>query len=469
MRHQLDRCGAAPEFLLKLAPQEWDNILVDPHGRWVATVRKCNIEVRGHFNAVHVDEEVFVRDTAGGRQIARFRAPRGIRGLTSSPDGVTIRGLTAAPAKEDNGPSVNFGGDPVSFSIPQGSLRVLVPGHAPDSAACKVEDETPEARQVLRSVRMLESLWALPTDKQSKVFTGSGNTLWLDAGATIATLDPLTGKTLRRFPSGRTDDTARFAAPHSGGFLTAAGDTLSWVPFVPRAGAGQGRGVIDHRPGWQLGQLHLQGRGVVGLWSASEHTRVRARSADGVAMRALVVTYDAKTLRAVGRRALQEDELGMMGDYTERPYAEAYFPMCADSVGRMTTGYDWRLSHFDSFRLVACGLGTTQTVLWSHLDVQPRPLPETFPSFEQERAVLGRDAQLAVARDGGLLRVFDSTSRSEVAQISLAGKGAPVSTVVIATDGLILVEAGVQRESGPSREVTAYSIRPCAAAGANKK
>ena len=469
VRHQLDRCDAKPSVLLKLKPNEWENLLVDPAGRWVATVRKRKADMRGNFDGSDTDEELLVHDPASGKEIARFRVPRGMRGMLASPDGLQIRGLTAVPSK-DPYQRVNYGGDPVSVDLPPANLRQTALAPPSVSASCPIEDEMPQARTVARSLRLLDPLWTLMIDESSRLVSGKDDALWLDEGAMITALDPLTGKTLGRFPSGRTDETRKVAAPHSGGFISFEGDTLSWEAFGQAAQRPRGRRMIERMPGWRVGQVHFQGRGLVAYWTALEQTKVAPQRGEAESPRALVVTYDAASLRSVARRRVAEDELGMLGDYTEPHYAPAHFPLCVDAAGAMDKGFDWRLGHFDSFRMVACGsAGAKRTVLWSHLDIAPKSASASVDPYETQRAVLGHDAGIAVAHDGGVLRVFDVAARHEMAQVSLTEKGPPYVATVRARAGVVLVEYGVQRDSGPARAVGAYLLAPRPGAQRNKK
>lgn len=452
VRHRLDRCDHRPEYLAKLAPDQWKNALVDPLGRWIAVVDKP-----GAHNKP-VDETVSVRDIRSGNEFARFHAPAGIRGLLAAHDGASITGLTVVPDKRDGQDRENYGGEPVRFDIPRDKLAATRAPAPTPTAVCAIEDETPQARKVLRTSRLLTPAWSIPLAEFESAFPGNDDALWLDRGATVSRLDPATGRVRGQFPTGRRENMTFVAAPRSGGYITYEGDTLAWRSFKP----GAGRRVIEKRPGWTVAQVNLQGRSVVAFWQAPENARVPVRWETRQDIEA--VAYHARTLKPVLKRHMAGDTLGMIGDVTDAVYGGAAFALCTDSLGPLRSGHDWRLSHFDSFRFLSCGPRSSQTRMWSHIDIAPR----VDKGVEYVRAALAHDGSIAVAQDGGQLRVFDAAAREEIAQIALKGGHKPNAVFVLARLGLILVETPAEQSVQFRNEVTAYALPRLAKMG-NKK
>ncbi len=404
------------------------------------------------------DEEIVLSDIVTGKEIGRFQAPGGVRGLVFAPDGRSLHGLSAQHEKNEYGFKSNFGGDPLRFDIRQPLTAVPANTAAATSAVCQVEDAVPGASDITRHQRPLRQVWTAPRSDGARIFAGKDGDIWLDTGKAIAKLDPRTGRKGRGYPKPGGQDVRTIPAPLTGGYVSYQDDTLAWRPF-PGAASGAARRVIERRPGWAIENVNLQGRGIVVFWTAKEGTKVPA-TADGTPFDTRVVTYDASTLRPVATRRAQSDAVHMVGDRTDPDFASAYFAPCSDSAGPMRSGFDWRLSHFDSFRLLACGPGAaeTKTVMWSHIDASPRrPAVVTEPG-EDKRSVLAQDGHFAAARDGNVLRVFDITAKTEVGQITVGAFPDMPKVIIRATDKLIVVEVGVQRGDVFSNEVHAYSL-----------
>ena len=157
----------------------------------------------------------------------------------------------------------------------------------------------------------------------------------------------------------------------------------------------------------------------------------------------LIATYDAATQKRQTERRTNFDTYYMSGDEGDPAYRKLFLPACYDGAGQVMSGYDWQLSHFDSFRAYACGSGAaaTKTVFWSYLNIAPRLVPPPAGEESDYRRVWVLDGTIGVAQDGALMRVFDIATRREIAQIATSFAGAAQAVQLIKSKGLLLIES----------------------------
>ncbi len=497
MQGTLGVCKSKPVSRYPLAAWQWDSFLMDPLGRWIAGVRKGD----DRMSKDGFIEELIVIDVDTRRQVMRLPLKEEVRGLVATQDGGTIYGLTPRAVDPSTGmpaavaPGATAGGELVKIRVDLGRLSTPKAMMAAwDATPCTIEDETPSARSVHHQRRLLQPLWTVPivsrvdlrqrtlsrrgegVDRQSVVNTpcieqdwGSNSfvmqdkTLWLDRFSEIAQLDTSSGATIRTLPTPRKENVCSIPVPMAGGFISYQGDTLSWRPFEAGAAGTTARRVIEVRPGWFVSEVRAAARSFAAVWLAKPGT-APPKDEHGQALDALIANYDAATQRRQNERRTPQGAIEL-GYEADPAYQKLFLPACRDAAGPVTSGYEWQVSHFDSFRAYACGssAGATRTVFWSHLDIAPRPAP---PPFDEEGALQRRtwalDGTIGVAQDGALLRVFDIATRREIAQIAMSAPGATQAVHLIEAKGLVLIESIDYDQAGDKeyrRNLRAYSFK----------
>ncbi len=396
---------------------------------------------------------------------------------------------TAAP--EDRGagevlpskPSATASGQVLSFPIGVKRLATPpVPNSGWSPAACRVEDETASARSVRPNARVLKPLWTVPLqavaelrqrmppgpDTQGQTcseesangasFVTQGQ-LWIDRLTDIAMLDPSSGRPLRKLPTPRSNKVCSVPVPEAGGFVNRQGDTLSWRPFEPVSGS-VARQVVDSRPGWRVSEVMAMPRGFAAVWFAKPGAVVPA-PVDGQARDMAITTYHATTRKRIDETFADAGSFAMGGDGGPS-HEQLFLPACRDLVGARTSGFDWRVSHFGSFRAQACKPDGTQTVFWSHLDIAPKPaLPDDVARGFSLRRVWPTDGPIALAQNGGRVHVFDLTERQEVGRIQLPPEAQIQVAHVMRSAGLVVIESidADTPDAMPQLRLRAYSYK----------
>ena len=501
MQGTLGACNSKPVSRFPLAAGDWVSFLMDPLGRWIAGVRKVDTGAQDGKNKKGLVEELIVVDLGTRRQVVRLPLKEEVHGLVSTHDGGTIYGLTARPIDRSTGmpttqaPGPHAVGEVVKVRVDLGRVSTpKAPTATWDATPCKIEDETPSARSVHHPRRFTQPLWSVPIESVTDLHQraqerrgGSGDgqsaanmtctgqiltsnsfvmqdkTLWLDRFSEIAQLDTSSGRTIKTLPTPRKDNVCSLPVPEAGGFVNYQGDTLTWRPFDPSAAGATARHVIEVRQGWQVSQVRAAARSVVAVWNAKPGT-APPKGEDGQPMDVLIATYDAATRSRQNERRITSDAYEIDGgdDPAYEAYERLFLPACRDTAGRLTSGYDWRVSHFDSFRAYACspGASATQTVFWSHLDIAPQSAPPSVRDGAYLRRTWVLDGTTGVAQDGAVMRVFNIATRHELAQIAVSFR--EVQAVhLIESKGLLLIESvdydvAVDRSS---RNLRAYSFK----------
>jgi len=492
-------CELKPVSRFPLAAWDWVSFLMDPLGRWIAGVRKVDARQQDGKNHEGFVEELVVLDLDTRRQVVRLPLKE-VHGLVSTHDGGTIYGLTPRPIDPSTGmptakaPGPNAGGELVKIRVDLGRVSTQKsPLAAWDATPCKIEDETPSARSVHHQRRLLQPLWTVPvegvTDLRQRALERRGEgvdgqsaantrcteqnltsnsfvmqdkTLWLDRFSEIAQLDTSSGRTIKTLPTPRKENVCSIPAPMVGGFISYQGDTLSWRPFDASAAGATARHVIEVRQGWYVSEVRAAAKSIIAVWRAKPGT-APPKDEQGQLMDLLIVTYDAATQSRQNERKINADTYEMIGDEGDPAYEWLFLPACRDTAGLVTSGYDWRVSHFDSFRAYACSpsAAATQTVFWSHLDIAPQSAPPPVGDVAHLRRTWVLDGTTGVAQDGALMRVFDIARRQEIAQIATSSPGAAQAVQLIESNRLLLIESIDYDKAADmsSRNLRAYSFK----------
>ena len=459
MQSRPGACHSRAVSRFPLTAWDWSSLLVDPLGRWVAGVHKLD-PTHGEATSVadHVSE-LLILDIDTQRQIARHALPDGMIGLVATHDGSRIFGLTPRPIDPKTGVPAAAGvgpvggGELVEIDVDLGQVTTpKLSAVAWDAAPCTVEDETASARTVRHESRLLRPLWEQPLESLDQLrrqvqeegrpgavleseapsackepdptrssFVMVDETVWVDRLSKIAQLDTATGRALRTLPTPRSATVCSIPSPAARGFVNHQGDTLSWRPFDGAASGATARQVIDVRPGWYVSDMRSEARQIVAIWRAKPGTATAKDKNDQV-MDVAIATYDAVHRKPIGDRPTNADAYDMVGDPGD-PEFDRFLSPCHDTAGPLTSGYDWHVSYFDSFRAYACAPAgaAMSTVLWSHFDIAPKLGPAPPLEEPHERRAWVVSGPIGVFQDDATMRAFDVSSRREIAQVALAG------------------------------------------------
>lgn len=469
---RLGGCKSVGRSVFPMAEWDWQSMVVDPLGRWVAGVRSVARDEKGRRDAGGVVEWLEVFDLSNHQLIAKRAFKQSGYGLVPLPDGSAIFGLTGPGIdqngwlQESEGLSV---GDLVRLDLPLDRLKETRPAPEPWQSDCLLEDEVKGARNVQRQDRKARLLWSVtapeienPCDYSRKPysFVMPDQTLWVDDSGSIQQIDARTGKALKKLPAPYKAKTCHLPVPASGGFVSYEGDMLVWR--VLESGAIAPPRLIDRRPGWRVWSVRWDQdvRALVGYWMAKpESLPANVKSREFKDFR--VVLYHPQTLVRLSEVETASDANEIGGDGEPSPLSP-----CQRAAGPQTEGHDWRLSHFDSFRAYQCGpsAGQTRTVLWSHIDIRPDIQPKNEPEsvWVGIRRVWGEVDGVAVAQDGKRLLVYEIASRRELAHFesdSFDGDHL-VAVHLLPQHSLVVVETHIHPELGQEkRRLSAYAYR----------
>ena len=463
-------CGAAPRTRAPVGDDLGAAIVVDPYGRWFASSHPLDAMRDAVQWASGARYALVVQDMATGRELARVTSKYTWTGLVATPDGGTLFALAAQPVEPETGETI--AGSPV---VPDGEQLVQVklpdaataaardPAKAWERGFCREAGETPDARAMTRAEHWLKPLWSrdLSTDADAAAhdaqaaasdlracsdaplsptpFRTPDGGVWLDLGTRIAQLDPLKGTLAASLPTPRTKSACSLVTPAGNGFLSAAGDTLTWRPLASAIDPAKRR-VVDRHPGWSVGTAAVQGDVVRVIWRAGQRTAVE-RDAHDAPLNLLVVDVDSSGKRVRESRSAESAHEGdaealALDASGQRQQAPA---PCHDTRGApLAIGYDWRAGPFGTQRGVTCGPlpGMARLVWWSGASIAPR-LDSSAPT---PRALPAIDGAIAAFADDTTLHVVNLALQREFAQVDLANV-TDGRTWVIAARRLVLVEA----------------------------
>jgi hypothetical protein len=480
LQSSLHSCQAKPVARLALAPWQWVAYAVDPLGRWIAGVKKLDgtaLAGAGRSGRRYV-EELSILDMRSGKVMETVPLVQALHGLVVTPDGSSILGITPLPL--DPKP----GGDVVHITVPPSALSLpKVEGAAFAAAPCKIENETPWARKVERTARLLEPLWTRPMpalgDRQSLSapplvcnslgahggsFTMPDQTLWLDQHADMAQLDWRTGRPLKSLPTPRKRPVCSTPMPEAGGFINYRGDTASFQTFESLLSSGSQRQILDTKKGWYVHDITWSddagqaARSFSIVWRIKPET-TPGKNARGEIIDTLISIYDASSKRRTQEVGMQADnyEMGVWdGSGVMDAVSAATCPL-QPSAGERVVRFE--RSYFDSFRAYRCGADrkSLETVFWTGLDIAPKP--STAGPFEGGK-VLAMGASIGVVADGrGMVRIYDLHARKELAQIQPAF-GSLVHQVRLSEErGIVVLESMDQMGERSERNLRAYAFR----------
>ena len=463
-------CGTAPRTRAPVRDDLGAAIAVDPYGRWFASSRALDATRDADEWAGGARFALIVQDMATGRELERATSRYALAGLVATPDGGTLFALAAQSVEPETGEAI--AGSPavpdreqlVEMKLPDAATAAARdPAKAWERGFCKEAGEAPGARAMTRSEHWLKPLWArdLSADADAAAHDAQGSTtdlrtcsdaplsptpfrtpdggVWLDLGARIARLDPLKGTLSASLPTPRTKAVCSLVTPAGNGFLSAAGDTLTWRPLASAIDPARRR-VVDRHPGWSVGIAGLQGDVVRVIWRAGPRTAVE-RDANDAPLNLLVVDVDSSGKRV---REFRSAESALEGDARvlavdasgQRQQAPA---PCHDTRGTpLAIGYDWRAGPFGTQRAVTCGPlpGMARLVWWSGATIAPRP-DSSDPTPRAQPAI---DGAIAAFADDTTLHVVNLALQREFAQVDLTS-GTDGRTWLIAGKRAVLVES----------------------------
>ena len=459
-------CGTAPRPRAPVGDDLGAAVVVDPYGRWFASSQALDATRDAGDWARGARFALIVRDMPTGRELARVASRYALTGLVATPDGGTLFALAARSVEPETGdviagsPAVPDGEQLVQVTLPDAATSApRDPAKAWERGFCKEAGEIPNARAMARSEHWLKPLWSrdLGADADAAAhdaqvvaadlrpcndaplspmpFRTPDGGVWLDLGTRIAQLDPVKGTLAASLPTPRTKTVCSLVTPAGNGFLSAAGDTLTWRPLASAVDAAKRR-VVDRRPGWSAGIAGVQGDVVRVIWRAGQRTAVE-RDANDAPLNLLVVDYDSSGKRVRESRSAESAHEGEAELFALD--ASAAPAPCHDHRGTpLAIGYDWRAGPFGSQRAVTCGPlpGMARLVWWSGATIAPR-LDSSAPTPGAQPAI---DGAIAVFADDTTLHVVNLALQREFAQVDLAG-GTDGRTWVIAGKRLVLVEA----------------------------
>lgn len=466
----LGACKPVWRPVFPLVAREWQSMVVDPRGRWVAGVRPASRSEAGRQGAGDVVEWLEVFDLGTRRLITKRPFVQSVYGLVALPDGSAILGLTGPEIDQFGFQQEKEGvatGEMFRLDVPLARVKRPQPMSAPWQDACLVEDEVKGARTLQQPGRNARLLWSITAtelenlcdyiQQETYSFLMPDQTLWMGSRAGISQIDPLTGRRLKTLPAPYKAKACHLPVPQSGGFISYEGDTLVWRAL--EAGVAVGRKVIDRRPGWRVRYVRWDeaAGALVVYWVAKPRNRLDG-SQDDMLEDMAVVLHHPQTLVKLSEVATTTAGNEMGGD-GEPPQPAP----CQREAGPQTTGHDWRVSHFGSFRAYECGPapGQTRTVLWSHIDVHPRVVSSEQDRVRRAWAVADG---VAVAQDGNRLQVFDIKRRREMARIGIdqgeMNWDNPVAVHLLPGSALVLVETADTAPSGATQiRLNMYSYR----------
>jgi hypothetical protein len=459
-------CGAAPRTRAQVGDEIGAAFVVDPYGRWFASVQPLDAVRDAAEMATGARSALVVQDMATGRQLDRVTSKYKLIGLVATPDGATLFALASQPVEPETGeivagtPAVPDAERVLEVKLPDAAtLATRDTAKAWERGACKEAGEVPGARAMVRAEHVLQPLWArdlgaatasatgtsevarcVERPNGSRLFRTPDGGLWLDLDTQVATIDTKTGALAPGLPTPRTGKVCSVVTPAGNGFLNASGDTLSWRPLAAATDASKRR-VVDRHPGWVASVMGPLGDRVRVIWSPGPR-KASEREADAGTPSVLVADYDSSGKRLgqfekdVSAYAGYGDEMFELDASGARPRPPA---PCHDARGvPLTIGYDWRTGPFDAQRGLTCGPlpGMARLVWWSGATIAPRrDNSETTPHAEP-----AIDGAIAVMADDEQLHVVNLALQREFAQIDVV-KVSDARVWILSARRLVLVEA----------------------------
>lgn len=198
---------------------------------------------------------------------------------------------------------------------------------------------------------------------------------------------------------------------------------------------------IEVRPGWSVSEVTVDAQNFVVNWHANPGTPL-AKSEHDEPLNLVIAVYDAAAHRRISELHRQS-VAGALGEEMDLAYARRFLGACHDPIKPMTSGYDWRVSHFDSFRAYACGPlpAEAKTVFWSHLDVAPSLKPTVMAHHRYARRTWALNGDIAVAQDGTKMHLFDIAARRDIAQIETSVTSDVQAVQLLSGKKLVLIES----------------------------
>lgn len=444
-------CGAAAQRA-RLEDAEGDALVIDPFGRWAATIARLGPDATTKIGPDGSALQFF--DLASGRRLQALSFPFQLRGAVASADGDRLFALAAAVPSRETGvraavvPGIAPGAELREIPAPASALATRRDDVATawTRDACRIEDEEPGARRVARAVGTLARAWSMtlsdPTrtpagDAVPVTFVRPDGSLWLARAHDLAQLEPATGRPLRTLPLPAGDKAVSRYDPRTDGFVNVQGDTVTW-----RAAGGGGRRLIDSSATLIVDGFDLRGRLVLVSWAPKPGAPLpKGETGMDDPYSRRFVFYDV----ASGRRVSEQAGSSAGANYAtwdELSRRQAGFGLktCHDQAGAIDSGFDWRIDMLDTVRAWRCQSSGARTVFWEGTQLQRDPATGQARSV-QPRQVLATDGPLAVVYEDNRLRVFDAAARSELGSIEFGGDKEPPAVTLSAAARLLLVQA----------------------------
>ncbi len=435
-RLPLKRCGAQAGTPLSIpAAGEWLEFAVDPRGRWLAAVEA--VEARSDAGAKPpLRSRLSLWDARRGKLIASRVYDGELRSLVPSADGAVLHGMLATPAPGDERYGRPYRGASLQrYEVDRAALLLPAdPDVAWDAAACRVEDEAPDARNLASKPCHVEEVFDLPLTSPLQVQESCivptpswgqspDGSIWIDRGAHLERIDPASGRVAGRVATPRSALVCSAPSFARQQFLSWQGDTVTLRDFTSD-GAGSAKRVLAAQPGWRVESARWLPGGRVGVrWvEARLAGRDDAQGGLGTSRAAIYEAGAQKLLREVKGRterggAVFDAEAGGDSDVfdddgtmAERAEAEWRLAEHAPLV--------WKISHFGSVRAQSLDNKTGQlgpTVLWDGLSAASRAAMGGVPLAR----VIGLGGSLGLAQAGPWLTVYDAATHSRIARLQV--------------------------------------------------
>lgn len=443
---------------LKPARFHWLDLAADPFGRWVAV----NDYQAGHLAATWAwaasTGQLLLGDVRRGNDVKVWRA------LAPSPDGSALWGV------EGWAPSGSIDEHMPGSFVSTGALasRALT-GMLPPSgrataplrrgAGCVLASEgerDPVVRDVQDHSRPPQRIFELalaasdaPADEARRARCVAENgadgrgpprwgvnargELWLDEGARLRHIDPLTAATLAERATPRSEQVCSAAIIAAGQWLSWQGDTVTLRAMTAAQGAA-GRHVVVRRPGWVAEAAVWMNEGRIAVrWM---NPRAEPGAPGGAEGQLYVDAGGGRFFpdgRPVPGQRLRdgrawidgEGDEGSLGFWPDGDAARVAW--WARTASPQSPRYKWRVGPFGSVQ--ARDATTAELRLWDGM----RP-----GAAGDASAVRSLGGNLGLARVGGQVVVFDAAQRAR--RLTLRDDG-PVGVAHVPQPGVLLLES----------------------------
>ena len=491
----LHTCQSKLTPRLAITPWQWNGYVVDPLGRWIAGVRNFNetgTGLPGRSGRGFAEELQFL-DLSSGKLIENIPLTERLHGLSVTPDGAIIFGMTPFPIDPKTGTRMREGGEVIQIKVHPDALGLQKAESVPFAASpCNVEDESTSARSITKNQRLLQPVWSQTVESPGKIrtaieavqstnanpndepivcnsiggavsFSMSDKTLWSDRYTQLTKLDWTTGRIIGSLPTSRKRNVCTTVVPETGGLINFQGDTVSFQAFENLAFAGAKRQVVEVKRGWYASDLTppygADGLNTVFrvLWRVKPGTAPPTNK-QGNVEDALLSSYEASSKGRIQEVSMHSEsyEMGFVGD----SIVSQTDTDCSVEGNAVKRVLSFEASYFESFRARRCADRERQeTIFWSGLDITPRQPTENSERSTSSRALAFGDS-IGIGSDvAGLIHIFEIHAKKELAQIQLLPRAYVMKAILSEKDGVVVLEVLEYVDNNYVQSLRAYSFR----------